>query len=219
METENNFLLIGSKFPKMKVNTTHGPINLPEDKKGKWFILFSHPADFTPVCTTEFVAFQNRFDQFQELNTDLIGLSIDQLYSHIKWIEWIKENLEVDIQFPIIADHGEIGKKLGMVHPGQGTSTIRAVFIVDDKGIVRTILYYPQEIGRNFDEILRTVKALQTHEKHKVALPADWPNNELIGDDYIIPPPKSHEEAKKRLENKENYQVKDWWFVHKPKID
>jgi len=123
--------LLGDKFPKMTVQTTHGMKVLPDDMKGKWFVLFSHPADFTPVCTTEFVAFQQRYEKFRELNTELIGLSIDQVFSHIKWEEWIKEKMGVEIQFPIIADTGAVAEKLGLIHPGKGSNTVRAVFIVD----------------------------------------------------------------------------------------
>ena len=208
--------LIGDKFPKMEVTTTFGPITLPDDaiKGGDWFVLFSHPADFTPVCTTEFHAFAKRNDQFQELNTRLIGLSIDQVFSHIKWIEWIKDNLDTEIPFPIIADHGAVGKRLGMIHPGKGSNTVRAVFIVDSNGIIRLIIYYPQEIGRNMDEIVRAVKALQLADKEKVAIPANWPNNELIGDHVIIPPPKDVKTAQERLKSKE-FECYDWWLCHK----
>ncbi|MCK4466527.1 MAG: peroxiredoxin [Bacteroidales bacterium] len=210
---ENKFPLIGDKFPEMTVQTTHGIKVLPKDYTGKWLVLFSHPADFTPVCTTEFVAFAKRHEDFKKLNTDLLGLSMDQVFSHIKWDEWIKEKLNVQITFPIIADAaGTIASKLGMVHPGKGSNTVRAVFIIDDKGIVRIILYYPQEIGRNIDEILRAVKALQVSDKSKVAVPANWPNNELIGDRVIIPPATDVETAKDRLKNFECY---DWWFCHK----
>jgi peroxiredoxin (alkyl hydroperoxide reductase subunit C) len=214
MNTENqNFPLIGDKFPEMKVQTTHGIINIPMDFKGKWTVLFSHPADFTPVCTTEFVAFAKRKDQFDELNTELIGLSIDQVFSHIKWDEWIEENLNVKIPFPIIADaNGDIAKKIGMIHPGKGSTTVRAVFIIDPDSVIRLILYYPQEIGRNMDEIVRVLKALQISDKNGVAVPANWPNNELIGDRVIIPPATDVETAKKR---KEEYECYDWWFCHK----
>jgi len=177
-------------------------------------ILFSHPADFTPVCTTEFVAFQKRYEEFRRLNCELIGLSIDQVFSHIKWIEWIKERLNVEIQFPIIADdQGRIANMLGMIHPGKGTNTVRAVFVIDPEGVLRAALYYPQEVGRNIDEILRLVKALQISDQHEVALPANWPNNELIGDKVIIPPPKDVETARKRLKE---YECYDWWFCYKP---
>jgi len=209
---------IGDKFPEMEVKTTHGEMKLPDAFKGKWFVLFSHPADFTPVCTTEFVAFQKRYDQFKELNTELIGLSIDQVFSHIKWVEWIKEKLGVEIQFPIIADDmGVVAEALGMIHPNKGTNTVRAVFIVDDKGIIRAILYYPQEAGRNVDEILRLVKALQTSDKYGVALPHKWPENELVGDHAIVPPASSVEEKKQREEAKKRGEIEcfDWWFCHK----
>jgi len=204
--------LIGDKFPELQVKTTHGMINIPKDYAGKWFILFSHPADFTPVCTTEFVAFQNRYEEFKALNTELIGLSIDQVFSHIKWVEWIKDNLKVEIQFPIIADDGEIAKALGMIHPGKGKNTVRAVFIVDSNAVLRAMLYYPQELGRNFDEILRMIKALQTADEYKVAIPANWPNNELIGDKVIIPPAT---DIKSAFYKKGRYDNFDWWFLYK----
>jgi len=212
-ETQS-FPLIGDKFPEMEVQTTEGKVKLPEDYKGKWVVLFSHPADFTPVCTTEFVAFAKRKEEFDKINTELIGLSIDQIFSHIKWDEWIEENLDVKINFPIIADaNGDIAKKIGMVHPGKGSQTVRAVFIIDPKGFIRLILYYPQEIGRNMDEIIRSVKALQVHEEQGVAVPANWPDNELIGDGVIIPPPTDKKTAKEYMKKYDNY---DWWFCHKP---
>ncbi|ACR79823.1 peroxiredoxin [Kosmotoga olearia] len=213
---EERIPLIGEKFPELKVQTTHGVMKLPDAFKGKWFILFSHPADFTPVCTTEFVAFQKRYDEFKKLNTELIGLSIDQVFSHIKWVEWIKDNLNVEIKFPVIADDtGKVASKLGLIHPGKGTNTVRAVFIVDPEGTIRAILYYPQELGRNVDEILRMIKGFQVSDDKGVAIPANWPNNELIGDEVIIPPASDMETAEKR---KEEYQCFDWWFCHK-KVD
>lgn len=205
--------LIGDKFPEMTVQTTHGKMNLPEAFKGQWFILFSHPADFTPVCTTEFYAFQQRYEEFRELDTELIGLSIDQVFSHIKWTEWIEENLDVEIEFPIIADHGKVAETLGLVHPGAGSSTVRAVFFVDPKSTIRAILYYPAELGRNFDEFLRMMKAFQISDAQKVAMPANWPENELIGDRVIVPPASTVEDAKKRMEE---YECFDWWLCHKP---
>jgi len=205
--------LLGEKFPELEVQTTHGKMKLPDAFKGKWFVLFSHPADFTPVCTTEFVAFQKRYDEFQKLGCELIGLSIDQVFSHIKWVEWIKDKLNVEIKFPIIADDvGNISAQLGLIHPAKGTNTVRAVFIVDPKGTVRAIIYYPQELGRNMDEILRAVKALQISDKEGVAMPANWPENELVGDEVIIPPASDEETAKKRLKE---YECFDWWFCHK----
>lgn len=212
MNEFKNLPSIGDMFPEMEVKTTFGSASLPKDYKGKWFILFSHPADFTPVCTTEFVAFQNRFEQFKELNTELIGLSIDQVYSHIKWVEWIKDNLNVEIQFPIIADDGEVARSLGMIHPGKGKNTVRAVFIVDPAGVIRAMLYYPQELGRNFDELLRMVKAMQISDANKVAMPANWPNNELIGDKVIIPPAS---DIKAAFYKKGRYDNYDWWFLYR----
>ncbi|MHA1229569.1 MAG: peroxiredoxin [Candidatus Helarchaeota archaeon] len=206
--------LLGDLFPEMTVNTTHGVIKLPDDMKGKWFVLFSHPADFTPVCTTEFYAFAIRANKFKELNCELIGLSIDQVFSHIKWIEWIEENLNQEIPFPVIADDiGKVAKTLGMVQSGKGNNTVRAVFIVDDNGIIRLILYYPQEVGRNVDEVLRSLEALQIATKYKVAAPHNWPNNELIKDRVIIPPPKSREQVKEIM--KKYPDGYDWWFRHK----
>ncbi len=209
---EKTMPLIGDKFPEMSVVTTRGVKNLPGDYSGKWFILFSHPADFTPVCTTEFVAFQKRYDEFRELNTELIGMSVDQVFAHIKWEQWIKDNLNVEIEFPIIADTGKIADILGLIHPGKGTNTVRAVFFVDPEGTMRAMLYYPQELGRNFDEILRMIKAFQVSDREKVAMPANWPENELIGDRVIIPPAQDVETANKRLAEYEGY---DWWFCHK----
>ncbi len=211
--------LLGEPFPQIEVLTTHGVKKLPDDYKGKWFVLFSHPADFTPVCTTEFVAFQKRYEKFKALNTELIGLSIDQVFSHIKWVEWIKEKLGVDIEFPIIADDlGKVAEKIGLIHPGKGTNTVRAVFIVDDKGIIRLILYYPQEVGRNMDEILRALEALQVSDKYGVALPAHWPESEVVGKDHvIIPPAKDVNTAKARLESAKKGEIEcfDWWLCHK----
>ena len=208
--------LIGEKAPQFEANTTKGKINFPDYYNGKWVVLFSHPGDFTPVCTTEFVGFQERIKDFKELNTELIGLSIDQVFSHIKWVEWIKDNLDTSIEFPIIADDmGLIAQKYGMIHAKKGNNSVRAVFLVDPNGIIRAILYYPQEIGRNIDEIIRMIKAFQTHEKHKVAIPANWPNNAFLGSKVIIPPATTHElaqERKKKLATKE-LKGYDWWLI------
>jgi len=205
--------LIGDQFPQMRVRTTYGWMNLPDDFIGKWFILFSHPGDFTPVCTTEFVSFAKLNDQFQEMNCELIGLSIDQVYAHMKWVEWIEENLDTPIPFPVIADNtGTIAKQLGMIHPGRSANTVRAVFIVDNKGKIRIILYYPPEIGRNMHEIIRALRALQVSDKNGVALPANWPENELIGDKVIVPPPSNIEAAQTR---EKEYDCFDWWLCYK----
>jgi len=206
--------LLGDKFPELEVQTTHGKMKLPQDFKGKWFILFSHPADFTPVCTTEFVAFQKRYDRFKDLGCELIGLSIDQVFSHIKWVEWIADVLKEEIKFPVIADDtGKVASRLGIIHPGKGTNTVRAIFVVDPQATIRLILYYPQEIGRNMDEILRVVEALKISDENGVAVPANWPKNELINDEVIIPPAMDEETARKR---KDEYECFDWWFCHKP---
>ncbi len=212
---ESRMPLIGDKFPDMEVVTTRGVKKLPSDYKGKWFILFSHPADFTPVCTTEFIAFQKRYDEFKALNTELIGLSVDQVFAHIKWEQWIKENMGVEIKFPIIADTGKVANELGLIHPGKGTNTVRAVFFVDPQSTIRAMLYYPQELGRNFDEFLRMIKGFQVADREKVAIPANWPNSEipeLEGDRVIIPPATDVEAAEKR---KSEYDCFDWWFCHK----
>ncbi len=210
---ENNMPLLGDKFPEMEVKTTHGVKKLPHDYKGKWIVLFSHPGDFTPVCTTEFVSFAKKAEEFSKAGAELLGLSIDQVHSHIKWTEWINDKLDVKIPFPIIADEmGKVAQTLGMVHPGKGTNTVRAVFLIDPKGLIRLVLYYPQEIGRNMDEVLRSLKALQVSDDNGVATPANWPDNELIGDRVIIPPASTEQDAEKRLKEYEGY---DWWFCHK----
>jgi len=210
-------VVIGEKFPEVEVNTTHGRMKLPDHFAGKWFVLFSHPADFTPVCTTEFYAMQKRLDKFKELGVEVIGLSVDQVFSHLKWMEWIKDNLGEEIQFPVIADdRGDLAETLGMIPTGS-TQTARAVFIVDPKGTIRAIVYYPAEVGRDWDEILRAVKALQVSDKNGVALPHKWPNNELIKDRVIVPPAGSVEAIKDREERKKKGEIEcyDWWLCHK----
>ncbi|MCX7836479.1 MAG: peroxiredoxin [candidate division WOR-3 bacterium] len=216
-EERKGIPLLGEEFPEINVLTTHGLMSLPQAYKGKWFVLFSHPADFTPVCTTEFYAFQVKYPEFRKLNCELIGLSVDQVFSHIKWVEWIKEKLNIEIEFPIIADTGEVAEKLGLIHPKKGTNTVRAVFVVDPEGKIRVILYYPQELGRNIDEILRIIEGIQISDKNRVAIPANWPNNELIKDKVIIPPANSIKLAKERLEKAKagEFECYDWWFCYK----
>ncbi len=212
-ERKFNMPLLGDEFPELgSVKTTKGVMSIPKDLKGKWAVIFSHPADFTPVCTTEFVAFAKREKEFEALNCQLIGMSVDQIFSHIKWVEWIEEKLGVNIDFPIIAANDEMASKLGMLHPGKGTNTVRAVFIIDPKGIVRLTIYYPQEIGRNMDEILRALRALQLSDEKGVATPAGWPENELIGDKVIVPPATDTKTAKERLKSGNCF---DWWFCYK----
>ena len=212
-EEKVNMPLLGDDFPELNVQTTHGPMNIPGDLKGSWFVLFSHPADFTPVCTTEFYGFQKRMPEFEKMGVKLIGMSIDQVFSHIKWVQWIKDNLDIEITFPIVAANDAVAMKLGMLHPGKGTNTVRAVFVGDPQGKVRLVLYYPQEIGRNMDEVVRAVKALQIFDSKKLAVPANWPNNELIQDRLIVPPANNVKDAEERPKKFECY---DWWFCHKP---
>lgn len=216
---EGGMPLIGDPFPKIKnVKTTQGVIKLPKEYKGRWFVLFSHPADFTPVCTTEFLEFQRHYIDFKLLNCELIGLSVDQVTSHLKWIEWIKENFNVRIEFPVIADDGEIAGKLGLIHPAKGTNTVRAVVIVDPDGIIRAMIYYPQELGRNLSEIVRVVEGLRIADDEKVAIPADWPLNRRFGSNVIVPPPQSQKEIIERNQKVREGECTcvDWWLCHKP---
>lgn len=210
-------IVIGQKFPEVTVKTTHGMMKLPEAFKGKWFILFSHPADFTPVCTTEFYAMQKRLEEFKKIGVEVIGLSVDQVFSHLKWMEWIEEKLNLKIEFPVIADdQGKVAEALGMIPEG-ATITARAVFVVDPNGIIRAIVYYPAEVGRDWDEIIRLVKALQVSDEKKVALPHKWPNNELIGDKVIVPPASTVDQIKEREEAKAKGEIEcyDWWLCYK----
>lgn len=213
---------IGDKAPEFKAITTQGDINFPSDYSGDWVILFSHPADFTPVCTTEFITFASMEDKFLEANCKLVGLSIDGLYSHIAWLRTIKEKIEykgmknVEVNFPLIEDITmEVAKKYGMIQPGEDTTkAVRAVFFIDPKGIIRTIIYYPLSLGRNFDEIYRVLIALQVADEFSVATPADW----RPGDDVIVGPAGSCGSAKDRMDGKEKMECQDWFFCSK-KID
>ena len=210
---------IGEKAPAFKAVTTQGEINFPEQYAGNWVILFSHPADFTPVCTSEFMTFASMEDEFAKLNCKLVGLSVDGLYSHIAWLRTIKEKIEykgmknIEVKFPLIEDITmEVAKKYGMIQPGESnTKAVRAVFVIDPKGIIRTILYYPLSLGRNFDELLRVVMALQTADAFSVATPADW----RPGDDVIVPTAGSCGVAKERMESKEDMKCYDWFFCTK----
>jgi peroxiredoxin (alkyl hydroperoxide reductase subunit C) len=198
--------------PDFQANTTHGPIRLSEWEKGKWVILFSHPADFTPVCTTEFVEFAKRYEDFKKKNVALIGNSIDSVYSHIGWIRNIEQNFKVKIAFPVIADLDQkVARLYGMIHePSAATATVRCVFIIDPKRNVRAMIYYPLNVGRNFDEITRVVDALQTVDANGVACPANW----KPGDEVIVPPPTTTQMADERVANKE-LNVTDWYFSKK----
>lgn len=218
-QTFSKMPLIGELAPSFTAVTTQGEIHFPDDYKGKWVILFSHPADFTPVCTTEFMTFASMTDEFKALNTELVGLSVDSLYAHIAWLRKIQE-LEwnsmknIEVKFPLIEDiRMEVAKMYGMIQPGQSnTQAVRAVFIIDPNGKIRTILYYPLSTGRNFDEIKRLILALQKADRDGVATPADW----RPGDDVIIPTAGSCGTAKERMQSKdENQYCLDWFMCFK----
>ncbi len=207
---------IGEKAPSFKAVTTQGDIQFPDQFAGSWVILFSHPADFTPVCTSEFMTFATLEERFEELNCKLVGLSVDGLYSHIAWLRTIKEKIEykgmknVEVTFPLIEDITmEVAHKYGMIQPGESsTKAVRAVFVIDPKGIIRTVLYYPLSLGRNFDELLRIVTALKTADAFSVATPADW----RPGDEVIVPTAGSCGVAKQRMETKSDMKCYDWFF-------
>ena len=214
--------VIGDAAPSFEADTTQGHIKFPDDYKGKWVILFSHPADFTPVCTTEFMTFASMEKEFETLNCKLIGLSIDSHYSHIAWLRTIKEKIEykgmknVEVNFPVIADLTmDVAKKFGMIQPGESNvSAVRAVFFIDPETKVRALMYYPLSTGRNFQEIKRILISMQTVDKHNVATPADW----QPGEDVIVPPPGSCGTAKERVEGaqKEGIKCLDWFICFKP---
>jgi peroxiredoxin (alkyl hydroperoxide reductase subunit C) len=212
-----NMPLIGDSAPSFTAVTTAGEIHFPKDYKGKWVILFSHPADFTPVCTTEFMTFSSMQGEFSELNAELLGLSIDSIYAHIAWLRTIKEKIEykgmkdMEINFPVIADlKMEVAKKFGMVQPNASdTQAVRAVFMIDPKAKIRAIVYYPLSNGRNMDEIKRLLLAMQKSDAEGVATPANW----QPGDDVIIPPPGSCGTAKERVESKEEGKYCLDWFM------
>lgn len=213
---------IGDLAPEFKAVTTQGEINFPSDYKGKWVIFFSHPADFTPVCTSEFMTFAKRESEFNKLNCQLVGLSVDGLFSHIAWLRTIKDKIEykgmknMEVKFPLIEDITmEVAKKYGMIQPGESsTKAVRAVFFIDPKGIIRAIIYYPLSLGRNFDELKRALIAMQTADKYSIATPADW----KPGEDVIVPPPGSCGVAKERMENKSELVCYDWFFCTKKLI-
>jgi len=201
---------LGEPAPDFAADSTQGPLKL-SDFKGKWVVLFSHPADFTPVCTTEFMAFAAIYDELKALNVQLLGLSVDSVSAHLAWIRAIKEKMGVTIPFPIIADLTmAVAKKYGMIQPGQSsTAAVRAVFFIDDKGILRAMIYYPLSNGRYMPEILRLVKALQTTDAHKCSTPANW----QPGDKVVVAPPKTTAEMEKRMT--EGYECKDWYLCYK----
>lgn len=201
---------LGDPAPAFEAVTTHGILKL-QDFKGSWLVLFSHPADFTPVCTTEFIAFAEIHPALRKRGVELLGLSVDSVSSHIAWVRNVEEKTGTKIPFPIIADLSkEVSLAYGMIHPGQSkTETVRCVFIIDDKQIIRTILYYPLTTGRNMQEILRIIDALQTTDADAVATPANW----RPGDMVVVPPPSTQEAAEERV--KQNYECVDWYLCKK----
>jgi len=213
--------VIGETAPAFEADTTQGKIRFPDDYQGKWVILFSHPADFTPVCTTEFMTFATMEQEFEAINCKLIGLSIDSHYSHIAWLRTIKEKIEykgmkdVEVNFPVIADlKMDVAKKFGMIQPVESdVSAVRAVFFIDPQTKIRALMYYPLSTGRNFQEIKRVLTAMQTSDQHDVATPADW----QPGDDVIVPPPGSCGTAKERVDGADKQGIKclDWFMCFK----
>jgi peroxiredoxin 2/4 len=226
METQDNQVIpmprIGDKAPEFKAVTTQGEINFPADYQGSWVILFSHPADFTPVCTSEFMTFASQEAKFAQANCKLVGLSVDGLYSHIAWLRTIKEKIEykgmkdVEVKFPLIEDITmNVARRYGMIQPGESsTKAVRAVFFIDPKGIIRAIIYYPLSLGRNFDELYRALVAMQAADAFAIATPADW----QPGDDVIVPTAGSCGVAKERMDNKVDMHCYDWFFCTK-KLD
>lgn len=203
-------LELNGAAPDFTAKTTHGDITLSTWEPGKWVILFSHPADFTPVCTTEFIEFAKRFDELQKKNVALIGNSIDSIYSHIAWIRNIEQNFNVKIKFPVIADLDQsVAKLYGMVHEASSvTAAVRCVFFIDPKRVIRAMIYYPLNVGRNFDEIVRVIDALQTVDANGVACPANW----VPGDKVIVPAPITAAAAEARANDK-GFEVTDWYFA------
>ena len=199
---------INEPAPDFEAKSTHGMLKL-SDFKGGWVVLFSHPADFTPVCSTEFIEFARRAEEFKRRGVQLVGLSVDSVSAHIAWIRNIESHFDVKIDFPVIADlDTKVAQKYGLIHPAASdTATVRAVFVIDDKGIIRALIYYPMSLGRNIDEILRAVDGLQTADANACATPANW----QPGDQVIVPPPQTIADAEKRLVS--DYDVTDWYFA------
>ena len=202
---------INEAAPDFEANSTQGVIKLADFKGKKWVVLFAHPADFTPVCTTEFIGFANYAGDFAKLNVQLLGISEDSNFSHLAWIANIKQNFGVTISFPVIDDRaGQVAAKFGLIHPGESqTATVRAVFIIDDQGLIRAFIYYPLTTGRSVEEILRVVEALQVADKYKVATPEGWKSGEKV----IVPAPVTQEAAEARAS--EGYETVDWYFSKK----
>jgi peroxiredoxin 2/4 len=218
MSTENTTTTriprINEPAPEVQGKSTHGIIKLSDyTSKGKWVLLFSHPADFTPVCTTEFVEFSRNYKEFERLNVQPIGISVDSIYSHIAWVRDIEQKFNVNVPFPVIADLDQkVAQTFGMVHEAvSDTATVRAVFFIDPKNTIRALLYYPLSLGRSIPEILRVFEALQTNDANAVATPANW----QPGDPVIVPAPITQADAEKRVASSNGLDVKDWYFAKK----
>jgi peroxiredoxin (alkyl hydroperoxide reductase subunit C) len=202
---------IGDRAPDFQANSSKGPISL-KDYKGKWVVLFSHPADFTPVCTTEFIEFARRYQEFEKRNAQLIGLSVDSVYSHIAWLLQIEKISGIEVKFPVIADLSmDVARLYGLIHErASTTSTVRAVFFIDPEGVVRALIYYPASTGRNIEEIIRVLDSLIYADSFMIATPANW----KAGEDVIVPQPSTLQAAKDRVNDK-NLNVKDWFLAIK----
>jgi peroxiredoxin (alkyl hydroperoxide reductase subunit C) len=208
VENRQTMPRINEPAPDFEAKSTAGPLKL-SDYKGQWVVLFSHPADFTPVCTTEFVEFARRSDEFKDRGVQLIGLSVDSIPAHIAWIRNINQHFGVNVDFPVIADlDTSVAQKYGLIHPGASeTATVRAVFVIDPNQVVRALIYYPMSLGRNIDEVVRVVDALQTADQNACATPANWKPGEQV----VVPPPQTLTDAENRL--KSDYEVTDWYFA------
>jgi peroxiredoxin (alkyl hydroperoxide reductase subunit C) len=204
----NGIPRINEPAPDFEAKTTNGTLKL-SDLKGKWVVLFSHPADFTPVCSTEFVEFARRSDEFKQRNVQLVGLSVDSVTAHIAWIRDLQKHFDVKVDFPVIADlDTKVAQKFGLIHPAASeTATVRAVFVIDEKGVIRALIYYPMSLGRNIDEILRAVDGLQTADANACATPANWKPGEKV----IVPPPQTLKDAEERTQ-RADYEVTDWYY-------
>jgi peroxiredoxin (alkyl hydroperoxide reductase subunit C) len=213
-ETESRIPRILEQAPDFQAKSTHGVIQLSDyTQKGKWVMLFSHPADFTPVCSTEFIAFSKRADEFEKLGVQLIAVSVDSIYSHIAWVRDLEKNASIEVKFPVVADLDQhVAKLYGMVHETvSDTATVRAVFFIDPKQMIRAIIYYPMQVGRSVDELLRAFQALQTVDANGVSCPADW----KPGEDVIVPAPATQSDAQKRVDDGTGLKVNSWYLSTK----
>jgi len=202
---------IGDLAPDFSAVTTQGEITFSDWQADRWAVLFSHPADFTPVCSTELTEFGKRYAEFENRNTKLIGVSIDSIHSHLAWVQNLKQILGVRLPFPLIADlTTQVAQKFGMIHPGESTTvTVRALFVIDPKRVIRAIIYYPLNVGRNVDEVVRLIDALQTSDANGVACPVNWQPGEKV----IVPPPKTEAEVEERLNS--DYERLDFYLCKK----